>query len=298
MRLIGVNRPGTEWPCAHGWGLIAGPSDDAAVAAIAAWDVNAVRVPLNEHCWLGINGVPAQYGGPAYRQFIQEWVARINDAGMYAILDLHWSAPGSTLADGQDQMPNADHSVDFWRSVAQTFKDHDAVVFDLFNEAHDVSDACWRNGCMMPEGWEAVGMQDLVDTVRAAGATQPLIVNCNGWGNDCSGWLQYRPSDPLNSIIAGAHVYDYTSCNTQPCWQAELEPIAGTVPFVFGEFGNTDCGRDFSDLLMLWSDNRGISYLPWGWYPGGCGFPGLIADWGGTPTSQFGQAFHDHVAGL
>ena len=33
------------------------------------WSINAVRVPLNEDCWLGINGVKPQYGGAAYRSY-------------------------------------------------------------------------------------------------------------------------------------------------------------------------------------------------------------------------------------
>src|SRR5690242_4184621 len=63
VRLLGVNRSGMEYACIQGWGFSDGPNDTASVAAIAAWGVNTVRVPVNEDCWLGINGVPAQFGG-------------------------------------------------------------------------------------------------------------------------------------------------------------------------------------------------------------------------------------------
>src|SRR6516225_12216455 len=56
MRLLGVNRSGTEYACAQGWGIFDGPSDSASARAIVSWEANAVRVPLNETCWLGING--------------------------------------------------------------------------------------------------------------------------------------------------------------------------------------------------------------------------------------------------
>ena len=46
--LHGVNRSGSEYACWQGWGFFDGASDDASVAAIAAWSSNAVRVPLNE----------------------------------------------------------------------------------------------------------------------------------------------------------------------------------------------------------------------------------------------------------
>jgi len=60
VRMTGVNRSGAEYACAEGWGIWDGPTNtNSAVQAIAAWHVNAVRIPLNEDCWLGINGVKA-----------------------------------------------------------------------------------------------------------------------------------------------------------------------------------------------------------------------------------------------
>ena len=57
IQLGGVNRAGAEYACAQGWGIFDGPVDRASIKAIASWHANAVRIPLNEHCWLGINGV-------------------------------------------------------------------------------------------------------------------------------------------------------------------------------------------------------------------------------------------------
>ena len=122
VRLLGVDRSGTEYACIQGWGIFDGPSDAASVAAIASWHVNAVRVPLNEDCWLGINGVSSSYGGLVYQQAIVNYVNLLNQDGIYAILDLHWSAPGTTPATGQEPMPDQAHSPAFWTSVADTFK--------------------------------------------------------------------------------------------------------------------------------------------------------------------------------
>src|SRR5262249_44799919 len=77
VRLLGVNRSGTEYACVQGTGFFQGPSDAASIAAIKGWDANAVRVPLNESCWLGGPGVPAEYSGAAYRQTIEGWVERL-----------------------------------------------------------------------------------------------------------------------------------------------------------------------------------------------------------------------------
>src|SRR5262245_54013820 len=42
IQLRGVNRSGTEYKCVQG-GLFDGPNDEKSVAAIATWNVNAVR---------------------------------------------------------------------------------------------------------------------------------------------------------------------------------------------------------------------------------------------------------------
>src|ERR1700733_1659578 len=59
IRLLGVDRPWTEYACQQGWADSSGSIDSADAAAIAAWDADAVRIPLNEDCWLGINRQPS-----------------------------------------------------------------------------------------------------------------------------------------------------------------------------------------------------------------------------------------------
>ena len=296
MRLLGVNRSGAEYACIQGWGFFDGPVDDASVAAIATWHVNAVRVPLNEACWLGLAGAPAAYSGAAYRQQIADFVARLNDAGLVAVLDLHWSTAGSTPAKGQQLMADAAHAPDFWRSVAARFRDDPGVVFDLYNEPHDISWGCWRDGCTTADGWDAAGMQSLLDAVRSTGASQPVIATSNGWGNDLSGWLTHRPSDPLRQLVAGIHLYDFTGCAKPVCWGSDVAAIQRVVPAVTTELGETDCASGFVDAYMDWADAAGVSYLAWTWDTWDCaGGPALIRSYDGEPTA-FGAGFRDHLA--
>ena len=70
MRLLGVNRSGAEYMCVGGPQVFDGPATGNSVKAMAAWHIDAVRVPLNEDCWLGINGVNGQASGPPYREAI------------------------------------------------------------------------------------------------------------------------------------------------------------------------------------------------------------------------------------
>src|SRR2546428_4096350 len=190
IRLLGVNRSGTEYACIQGWGLFDGPNDASSVAAMAAWHINAVRIPLNEDCWLDINGVNPSYAGATYRSAIQSYVNLLHQYGLYAILDLHWNAPGTNRATGQQVMPDADHSPAFWTSVAAFFRSDPAALFDLYNQPHDVSWSCWLNGCSTP-GWPTSGMPAAVNAGWATAATQPLIVCGRARWNGLSGWLAH-----------------------------------------------------------------------------------------------------------
>src|SRR6202011_6113426 len=108
--------------CIQGWGFSDGPADASMAQAIASWHANAIRVPLNEDCWLGINGAPAAYSGANYQTFIKGYVSTLEQAGLYPILDLQWNAPGSGQATGLQPMPDRDHAPAFWTSVASSFK--------------------------------------------------------------------------------------------------------------------------------------------------------------------------------
>ena len=133
VELIGVDASGTEDACIDGKGFSWGPMDSAEARSIALWHANSVRVPLNEDCWLGINGVDPKYSGNNYRTQIKRWVSTLNAAGLVAILDLQWSAPANVLARSQWPMADADHSVTFWSEVASAFRSDRGVIFDLFS---------------------------------------------------------------------------------------------------------------------------------------------------------------------
>jgi hypothetical protein len=298
MRLLGVDKAGSEYACVQGWGFFDGPTDDSAIAAIASWNVNAVRLPLNEDCWLGINGVSATFGGAPYRAAIEDFVQRLHAAGLSVVLDLHWNAPGAALATGQQVMADADHAPDFWASVATAFRSDPGVVFDLYNEPHDISWACWRDGCTTAAGWRTAGMQQLVDAVRGTGATQPIMLSGLNWAGDLSQWAAWMPTDPAGQLVAAAHIYSFSACNTPTCWDATLAPVAAQVPLVTGELGENDCAGQFVDTYLAWADAHDVSYLAWTWNTWDCSSgPALISAPDGTPTA-YGAAYRTHLLAL
>lgn len=351
LRLIGVNRSSFEYTCVS---PIYGPTyrngthtnsiSPDAIAAMKTWHINAVRIPLNEDCWLGVNpvkrtakhvkplhGQAARTAGAKLRQkyqaTVQRYVSDLNAQGIVAILDLHWSAPGKVVADGQLGGPDTSHSVAFWRSVATTFQSNSGVIFDLFNEPKGISWQCLRDGgCPLSlrqvkhgskqSKGTVVGMQTLIDTIRATGATQPVMVSGLDYSDDLSRWLEFEPHDPLADtsprgaqIIASFHNYGADNpqgflCH-QACWDQTIAPIADQVPVVTGEFGQDifkdppKCGSAYNTSYMDWADQHGVSYLAWWWYvaskydgPGKC--LSLINDYGTGAPSTYGTPIMQH----
>ena len=311
VRLLGVNVTFTDASCVQGYGF---PDPGTTAWAIASWDVNSVRVLLNEDCWLGINGVSSEYSGAAYQAAVEQFVTALNKAGILAILDLQFSAPGNFEATGQWAMPDADHSVTFWSQVASAFASNPSVIFDLFNEPSlggthpsGADWACWLNGCTSTADrtatggattsgitYTVAGVQQLLDAVRAAGATQPVMVGGLNWAGDPCGiadeggnggsctWLTYEPVDPLHQLVASFHTYNWTSCKTLSCWNADLAPLAAIAPVVTGEFGEADCSTNYISQYITWADQHGISYLATSWQTPSVGATSCTASMGGS----------------
>ena len=323
--LHGVNRSGTEYKCIQSGGIFDGPSTDASVQAIAAWKVNAVRVPLNESCWLALNGSPAAYSGANYKAAIQAYVDVLHSHRLVPILDLHWVGPGTTQAKREQPMPDADHAAAFWTDVAQTFLDDTGVVFEPYNEpfpdSNRDSDAgwtCWRDGCTANEAvaqgatattYQATGLQALVTAIRTTTAQHLVLLGGVQYSNALTQWLKYKPDDPLNNLGAAWHIYSNNACRDETCWDAAPSDVAAMFPIVATEIGESDCMGTFITPLMQWLDGKGVGYLAWSWDAFGACTPttmtqkgqpwSLVTDYTtGTPNGAFAQAYHDHVMGL
>lgn len=148
LRLIGLDRSGTEYACAgpvagggFGYGVFQGPVDDRSIRAMLSWDINAVALPLNEACWLGgYGGLNPQFTGASYRTAIVRYVERLNQFGIYVVLRLSGAAPGDHAYGSDPSSPNeipmadSDHSIAFWASVAAVFKRNQMVLFHTFDE--------------------------------------------------------------------------------------------------------------------------------------------------------------------
>ncbi len=301
IRLIGVDHSGSESACVDGEGFFDPPNSDTPgmIAAMQGWHVNAVRVPLNEDCWLGINLPYPQLGGAAYRSAIANYVNDLNAAGLDAILDLHWSAPGSETALGGAVMADEDHAPSFWVSVASTFKGHPGVVFDLYNEPRYLPFSCLVHGGCMAGGFQVAGYDQLIGDVRSSGATNVILVAGTAFAANPRGFRSDLPADPIGQLAISVHVYNFNAAKAPKTWDHWLS-LVQKLPFVTGELGEKDCTSSFINAYMPWADAHNVSYLAWSFNAGPswpCRAPSLITDDNGDPT-PYGAGYKAHLAAL
>ncbi len=313
VQLAGVNRSGGEFSCVKGGSIWDGPMDDQSIAAIASWDVNTVRLPLNEDCWLGLNSRHPDSNGAAYRVAVAGAVARLEAQGLVPILDLHWtdgvwtgaeSQCSDYIATCQKPMPDRAHSLDFWSSVADTFKADQSVVFDLFNEPfstniHTMSQQqawkCWRDGGDACPGvtFPAAGMQQMLDAVRGVGAHNVVIATANSYGQQVDQYASHQLHDPLGNVVVGWHWYNNSSCRDASCWNEKLQSVS--VPLIASEIGEFDCSSNGVRPMMQWADTHGVSFLAWTWNTWDCNKgPALVSDYSGDPTG-YGAGVRDYL---
>jgi hypothetical protein len=297
VRFRGVNRAGTEYACIQGWGIFDGPNGEESVKAMADWHLNAVRIPLNEDCWLGISGVDPAHGGAAYRNAIVRYVRLLHKHGMYAELSLMWAAPGTYKATYQPAAPDADHSPAMWASMAKAFRNDPNVVLAPWGETIVNADCFFRGGICEAtfgpnnERYRVAGMQQAVNVMRKAGYKGVISIPGIDYANDLSKWLSHKPKDPLRQLIAEAHVYGKNTCSTTACFNKVLAPLAKKVPLFFGETGETyddsSCGTTNISTILKWADAHRVGYEAWTWNTWGtCG--SLINDFTGRPRGEYG----------
>jgi aryl-phospho-beta-D-glucosidase BglC (GH1 family) len=320
LEFIAINNANTE---STPWGNQTGTATPQWSIIANTWKANAVRLPLNQASWLGYTCInssgatinPDPWGN--YKATVEQAVTAANAAGLYVILDLHWSAPGNTCPQSQDQMADQDHSLAFWTSVANTFKGNPAVLFDLFNEPYVSGGASgyangadywaiWLNGgttsqlsvnsgnTIIQGSWNSVGMNQMIAAVRATGATNVVMAGGQAGASDLSGWLSHKPTDALNQLALSWHAYGGTGGQG-----AYAQAVLGAgIPVIIGETGdqssNGTTGAPVIANVTQWADANDASVMAWcwdDWSSTGGSANLLIKDASGTPTDGEGVAF-------
>lgn len=284
--------------------------------AIDLWKANVVRLPVKAKYWFG-TGEYQKDGGEAYRRLVDTVRDECRRRGAYLALDLHgFGAP--TAADAA-----------FWKAAAEHFKDDPVVIFELFNEPHDIPWEVWRNGgdtekskhddqqvvqnTIKTEDKRCVGMQALVDAIRSTGAKNLLAAGGLGWSYDLSGVVNgFALQDTADGqgIMYVWHTYPWSHWKVG--WQKAVLDAAAQYPILVSEVGNIRRWEDFSfikqgervedittgdwprDILGLIQTHR-LNWTGFSFHVT-CG-PPMISDWSYTPNDYWGVYVKRALAG-
>ncbi|MDR0353426.1 MAG: glycoside hydrolase family 5 protein [Opitutaceae bacterium] len=281
------------------------------IAGVYQWKANAIRLPVQmredagKGFWFG-KSLYQKDEGKRYREIVDSAVNAAAGLGAYLIIDLHgFRAP-------------TEEAVVFWKDVATRYKNHPAVIFELFNEPHDITWDVWRDGGEVSDStrnqdvvaenkdklktFKAVGMQQLVDAIRGTGAKNAIIAGGIDWSGDISGVLNGYELDDRggNGIIYTAHVYPW-----KKDWQGKFLCVAEKHPVLIGEVGAIRAWEDFSFIgpeqrypLEGWAEDMigciqkyKLHWTAFSFHPL-CG-PMIISDWEYTPTPYWGVYVKD-----
>jgi len=271
VQVRGVCRPSFEW---NAQGEDASSSDYALMKNM--WGANVVRIALNQDFWLA---------GASYATTIDQQIAWITKLNMGVILDLHWNN------GGQQNMADR-NSITFWKSVATRYKNNAWVMFELYNEPHDVSHAQWLSGDS-----QYAGMQEMYDAVRSVGASNVVIVGGLNWAFDLSGVGAKGVNGVKGTNIAYAtHPYDFDGKQIGN-WAAGFGFLAADFPVIMTEFGQYCATNTYVADLLNYAETLGIHWTAWAWFVSGCAFPSIISDWNGTPYPGVGETVKRYMSG-
>ena len=168
--LHGADRSGTEYSCIQNTGFFDGTgtdfaAEDAQISAMAAWGINAELIPINEDCWLGINGSPAAFSNSSaspptpgcsasqcpYANAIENLVKTDEANHIYPVISGFWMAAGTSQARSHILLADNDHAPLMWEELASFFRNDPYVIFRLEQEPElwwgsEGQWQCWARG--------------------------------------------------------------------------------------------------------------------------------------------------------
>jgi hypothetical protein len=309
----GMGRDGLEFECTGDPALdsarlaFMGPGTSGSNGTY--WWGNTVRLPLSEGFWLKGSAVQS-CTATQYQALVKKVVDSLTALKLNVVIDLQWTDAGGTAGtDGGGagfDMADTD-SVTFWTQVATLYKGSSNVLFELYNEPHPSSWSCWAAACPITDTdtqpgitytYQGVGLQALVNAVRATGATNVAIVAGMNWGYDFSQLASNPITDSGNNLAYDTHPYPYGG-KLPADWDTSFGFLTATAPVMSLESGEYDCGTTYMSQLLSYFDARQMSWIGWAWYSTGsaCGYPQVITDYQGTPAASMGTLEYDQLLG-
>ena len=262
--------------------------------AVKIWRSQLIGLPLSQDAWFG--KLPqSHHGGAVYRHTIDALVQYCAAHHAYINLTLQWTDMGRWgKYIGRHRMPDG-NSMRFWRAVAGRYKHYSNVLLGLFSSPNGVDWHTWLYGGVCTEesasrviAYRAVGMQELYNTVRAAGADNVVVVPGCRNGYDLFGVIHGFAVRGRN-IMYSTNIYAWVSSHVPIAqwarqWRPHFELPAAQVPVLVAQWGEGRKGIAYRHLLLRAMGKRNISWTAVN-FGVGPPWPALINNWQYQPTT-------------
>ncbi|HEY9870042.1 MAG TPA: glycoside hydrolase family 5 protein, partial [Candidatus Obscuribacterales bacterium] len=228
MRLQGVNISGAEWaphkvPGVHGVDYIF--PTDYEIDYFSSKGMTVIRVPIQ---WERIQ--PSANGAfdATYLGRLDAVVVRATSRGLSVVIDLHnYGAYQNVTVGVPGGHPN-EMFADFWRKMAEHYRNYPNVIFGLMNEPVGPT--------MTASTWLA-SAQAAINAIRATGSKQLILVPSTYWGHpvdfvQVNASVMINVTDPADNYSYDVHQYlDYDGSGSHRDYLSPSDAVATLSSF-------------------------------------------------------------------
>lgn len=252
---------------------------ETSLKAIAATGANTVRVVVSD--------------GKLYSKTSKTELTNIikwcKENKLVCILEVH-------DATGSDSVSDLNAAVNYWIEMKDVLNGNEKyVIVNIANEWY----GSWNGSA-----W-ASGYKSAIPTLRNAGISNLLMVDCAGWGQYPDSIKNYGKevynSDTTGNTVFSIHMYEYAGGSASTV-KTNIDNALGIgVPVVIGEFGAQHTNGDVDEAtIMSYCKTKNVGYLGWSWKGNGSEYSYLdIANsWDGSSLSTWGNTLINGSNGI
>ena len=252
---------------------------EKSLKAIAATGANTVRIVVSD--------------GAVYTKTSSSELSNIISMckanNLVCILEVH-------DATGSDSVSDLNKAVNYWIENKDILEGNEKyVIVNIANE--------WY-GTWNKSNW-ASGNESAIRSIRNAGITNLLMVDCAGWGQYPDSIKDYgsavHSADSTGNTVFSIHMYEYAGGNASTV-KTNIDNALGTgVPVVIGEFGARHKNGDVDeDTIMSYCNTKSVGYLGWSWKGNSSdlSYLDIANDWDGSSLSSWGESLINGSCGI
>ncbi len=252
---------------------------ETSLKAIAATGANTVRVVVADG---------AQYSKTSYSE-LTNIIELCKANNLICILEVH-------DATGSDNTSDLNKAVNYWIEMKKALIGNEAyVILNIANEWYGTWDgSAWASGYI-----------SAIKSIRNAGISNMIMVDCAGWGQYPDSIKNYGKSvfnaDSHKNTVFSIHMYEYAGGSASTV-KTNIDNALGIgVPVVIGEFASEHTNGDVDEAtIMSYCTSKNVGYIGWSWKGNNSelAYLDISNTWDGSSLSTWGNTLINGSNGI